>query len=1015
MRDRINELQESSAPQSRDQFPPDCKFESFSSNEIIFLENSQEQHQERQDQKSIKNKIGHRNKELECGQQKQTQTPSTSKRNGTEKNNKFSAILLLEDSNERTVVKNVALAAETTIPTFPSQELQLSPQFSVKSTARQNQTITASATLSTDAVLTRVDEIRESLYAIRIQTSRLKNSIAEFADSPHQFRNTKGCGGSSKHDCDTKTHGMWNIAKNETLYDDNDDTTAQIAQAVIAEKIAVLRSALRDVNARVIGLGDGLGSWSATSGVAILVQFHRRKLARDFGDCAAVFKEIVEMQQRGQLRTFENNDAGESNAGWIIVGVDGRLESMVKARTELELEIERERELKNMENGMSELVDMFSEMRHIVELQDGQFDMIVTSLEHTDASIDNALQQVGKTVEKRRSSRITCWWWTGAAIIFHQRIGIIAAGIVLGLLGLRDVWQICVVMLGGPVTRYQLYLRWRLKTFHVETATTAELFEPWGVVLCLAVWGVVQSSRRRGLVRYVVAGAAAFLLLRWVIKDILAIHDAAVTFNHHIDAAHSLAYAQHHAEAIVPAQLAKNILKRVEDARKVANAENSTDHDWLHAMRGVNYPIVFMPPDYFFAFPWSFVFLFLAGLAASALRHRYSLHWSPNGRIRFVKRYPDPEETESNDTWDTLVDNPDLDPAALSLAEQFDAKLEATRLLQEYTMSSETATANTEAISIAMEVPKAEKPIALFPIKDPNESQIAIGDQLREKRDFQRKMTRRLFIAVFFLCALLDILSIQAVYSLKSRIQSGSTNNPNLILVVDLGFIPDNYTASETLPQIESDNQIVDPATNLTKAKGAIDSSISFQGTKHGATPRHFPQRPPPTTRPWVPEYPLPISSFLLIVVLIKLALPPLFAPRVRLRLYKDKLVAIPLTYPVQYRTIHFADVVAIEIKGEETPSGTLFLRHRKYVKLDGGVNRARKFKSVRGYLYSGLGDLGRSAPEDNYLVMLRTRESADEWGVQVQGMSVERLRDVLDAVISEYYGLPPSVAGIKF
>ncbi|KAJ3055672.1 hypothetical protein HDU99_007521, partial [Rhizoclosmatium hyalinum] len=376
-----------------------------------------------------------------------------------------------------------------------------------------------------------------------------------------------------------------------------------------------------------------------------------------------------------------------------------------------------------------------------------------------------------------------------------------------------------------------------------------------------------------------------------------------------------------------------------------------------------------------------------------------------NGRMRFVKRYPDPEETEQNDTWDTLVDNPDLDPAALSLADQYSAKMEKARLLNLQQQPNDTDVEGGFSINMAsVEVPKAETPLTIFPIKDPNESQIAIGDQLKQRRDFQRKMTKRVFLVIALIFLFLDLSQVWTISDMKSRIASGKMKSPNMIMVVDLGTVPDDYTPPDIKEMDKAvDAAVVDEKTGMTKEKGSIDKNITFKGTKT-TTPHHWAMRPPPITREWIPEYPLPATAFILLLFLFKIAIPPLFAPRVRLRLYKDKLVAIPLTYPVQYKTMHFSDVVGIEIKGEETPSGTLYLRHRKFIKTNEVMDRSKPFKSVRGYLYSGLGDLGQQSPEDAYLVMLRCKSGVEDWGVQVQGMSVDRLRDLLDQTIATYW-----------
>jgi hypothetical protein len=132
--------------------------------------------------------------------------------------------------------------------------------------------------------------------------------------------------------------------------------------------------------------------------------------------------------------------------------------------------------------------------------------------------------------------------------------------------------------------------------------------------------------------------------------------------------------------------------------------------------------------------------------------------------------------------------------------------------------------------------------------------------------------------------------------------------------------------------------------------------------------------------------------------------MPPFTSPRVRIAIYADKLVAIPLMIPLQYYTLQFKDIVGIDIRGEETPSGTMYYRYRKY-----GHNaedivapglRGTNYKSLRGYLYSGLGDLGTTTPEDDYLVILRTKQGIQPCAVNVQGMGIEKLRDVLDSSI---------------
>ncbi|KAJ3315787.1 hypothetical protein HDU76_002088 [Blyttiomyces sp. JEL0837] len=407
----------------------------------------------------------------------------------------------------------------------------------------------------------------------------------------------------------------------------------------------------------------------------------------------------------------------------------------------------------------------------------------------------------------------------------------------------------------------------------------------------------------------------------------------------------------HHMEAYLTPQQAEMVIEAAKKAQLAA--DNSSDHDWLHSIKGnLNFPVLITTPDYDFQFPWSYICLFLCGLAWSALTHR----------LRFVPRYPDPEDAENaNDSWENIADQPAIDTTNLSIAEQLAAK---------------------EAFDDPNSSHQHREPIHRFPIKNPSEHQIETGLHMREQRDTKRKAARVFLGMLIAFVILTDMGALLRVADIKDKVERGEIHAPRVILVIDFGTLPEGETAH---------------------------APVTIEG-KEGEALTHVPQRKLPFTREWKPEFPLPMSTFIFLFGLIHLALPPLSTPRVRLLVYDDKIVAIPITYPLQYFTLNFSDVTGIDVKGEETPSGTMYFRHRRYVQQPREVSESfpqkSHYKTLRGYLYSGLGDLGVMTIEDSFLVILRTREGVQPWGVQVQGMGIERLRDLLDDVISKWRAL---------
>ncbi|KAJ3285226.1 hypothetical protein HDU79_007480 [Rhizoclosmatium sp. JEL0117] len=248
----------------------------------------------------------------------------------------------------------------------------------------------------TDILCTRIDNLQTSLHSLQIQLTRLTHSIAEFETDP--------------------THGMWNSPASP-------DSPTSFAKAIIAEKVDVFRDALRTVKREILALGVGV------EGCGQMVQFQKCKMAKEVARLSDEFRAVVEgmvKRENGVLELSVKSKLGVGAGEWITsdksfqtssgIRVDEAkttLERLVQSRDELDLELDREREWKKLEEGMTELVDLFGEMRCIVEIQDHQFTTICTSLESTETNMKTAVVEITKATEQRRRSRRTCWIWWG--------------------------------------------------------------------------------------------------------------------------------------------------------------------------------------------------------------------------------------------------------------------------------------------------------------------------------------------------------------------------------------------------------------------------------------------------------------------------------------------------------------------------------------------------------------------------------------------------------------------------
>ncbi|KAI9330509.1 hypothetical protein BDR26DRAFT_871431 [Obelidium mucronatum] len=331
---------------------------------------------------------------------------------------------------------------------------------------QENEIVVATAVVDpTEELLGHVDRIESQVHSLRIQITRLKTSVAEFETDPmsHGMWNTAGSSNSST------SSSSGGGSSSSSSYSPASDA---FAKAIIAEKIDVIRNALSQVKGETLGLSDGLklrGTDERKQGtdeqLKQLILFHKRRLAKAVCSCSDEFRGVVEgmiKRQNGVLQLSVKTVGGlkdgiESSNNWITSNstktlfadsaysnnlnnknsastTTSKLQTLIQANNNLDFELEKEREWKRLESGMTELVDLFGEMRHIVEVQDYQFSKICTSLEDTNTSLEVATKEIDRAVKIRSRSRKTCWWWIGILIVLL----VLAAGSIAVYIKLQE-------------------------------------------------------------------------------------------------------------------------------------------------------------------------------------------------------------------------------------------------------------------------------------------------------------------------------------------------------------------------------------------------------------------------------------------------------------------------------------------------------------------------------------------------------------------------------------------------
>ncbi|ORY50043.1 hypothetical protein BCR33DRAFT_713622, partial [Rhizoclosmatium globosum] len=169
----------------------------------------------------------------------------------------------------------------------------------------------------------------------------------------------------------------------------------------------VFRDALRTVKREILALGVGV------EGCGQMVQFQKCKMAKEVARLSDEFRGVVEGCPSWGCEWITSDKSFQTSSGIRVDEANTTLERLVQSRDELDLELDREREWKKLEDGMTELVDLFGEMRCIVEIQDHQFTTICTSLESTETNMKTAVIEITKATEQRHRSRRTCWIWWG--------------------------------------------------------------------------------------------------------------------------------------------------------------------------------------------------------------------------------------------------------------------------------------------------------------------------------------------------------------------------------------------------------------------------------------------------------------------------------------------------------------------------------------------------------------------------------------------------------------------------
>jgi hypothetical protein len=195
--------------------------------------------------------------------------------------------------------------------------------------------------------------------------------------------------------------------------------------------------------------------------------------------------------------------------------------------------------------------------------------------------------------------------------------------------------------------------------------------------------------------------------------------------------------------------------------------------------------------------------------------------------MRFVPRYPDPEEAEGSDTWDNVSDEPEPE----TLGEQLEAK----------------------------KAPKIE-PVYRFPIMNPTDTQIQNGIELRERRDRMRMIRNRIMAIILGIFLFNDVLTVWSVWDTKSRIAAGLMEPPFVVLVVDAGKLVDGPSALLPSPSAGAGAGAVPPPS-------AVVPSAATNGTTVGGVqvqpPPHYARRPLPKIKQFKMGYPIPITTFI--------------------------------------------------------------------------------------------------------------------------------------------------------
>jgi hypothetical protein len=180
----------------------------------------------------------------------------------------------------------------------------------------------------------------------------------------------------------------------------------------------------------------------------------------------------------------------------------------------------------------------------------------------------------------------------------------------------RDLHHLFVIYtFHQSVDRTVLYMNWRTKTFHLES-TSVNSIMPWSL-LFIFFGSLAFVLRGKRMARNVVLLIFLIVLVRWTYVDTIAVFSPMDSYIH-FDAKDGVI---HRIESYLTPKQANHLVDLATEAQIKADAANSTDHDWLHSIQ-FDHPVHFMPPMYDTPWPWSYVILFLLGLAVSSLNYR---------------------------------------------------------------------------------------------------------------------------------------------------------------------------------------------------------------------------------------------------------------------------------------------------------------------------------------------------------------------------------------------------------